>query len=39
VAGVCSASAVAVSPEISALVAITAGARFLRNKRANFQKR
>jgi hypothetical protein len=38
-AGVCSASAIAVSPELRALVAVTAGARFLRNKRTSFQVR
>ena len=39
VTGVCSASAVAVSPEIRALVVVTAGARFLRNKRTHFKVR
>jgi hypothetical protein len=39
VAGVCSASAVAVSSELRALVAVTAGARFLRNKRTHFKVR
>jgi hypothetical protein len=37
VTGVCSASAVAISPELKALVAVTAGARFLRNKLTNFK--
>jgi hypothetical protein len=39
VTGVCSASTVAVSPELRALVAVTAGAWFLRNKRTHFKVR
>ena len=39
VTGVCSASAVAVSPELRALVAVTAGALFLKNKCTHFKVR
>ena len=39
VTGVCSASAVAVSPELRTLVAVTGGARFLRNMRTHFKVR